>query len=90
MAWLQLVWQIETVVVVPLEAKAVCPPQRTEESWTPAGAGQQPASASTMANLFRRFLFLEAAGSPRWNGVAFQDTKLGAGGGFLGTGGRKV
>lgn len=42
------------------------------------------------AHLFHCFLFSEAAGSPHWNGVALQDTKLGAGGGFLGTGGRKI
>lgn len=74
---------------MPLEAKAVCPPQRPGESWSPAGAGQQPASGSTMA-ICSCLLFLEAAGSPHWNGVPLQDTKLGAGGGFLGTGGRKI
>lgn len=39
--------------------------------------------------LFACFLFSEAAGSPRWNGVALQDTELGAGGRFLGTGSRE-
>jgi hypothetical protein len=32
----------------------------------------------------------EAVGSAHWNGVALQDTKLGAGGRFLGTGGREI
>lgn len=76
------------MVVVLLEAKAMWPPQRTEESWSPAGAGWQPESVGTMPICSTAFSFWRLLAHP--TGVALQDTKLGAGGGFLGTGGRKI
>lgn len=74
-----------------LEATATWSPPRPQEKLLPCWRAlrQQP-RLEVQFDLFSGFLFSEAVGSPRWNGVALQDTKLGAGGRFLGTGSREI
>lgn len=52
----------------------------------PRALGQPPASEHHV-DLFRRFLFSEAAGSTHWDGWHFGTAQLGAGAGFLEWGG---
>lgn len=76
-AWLQFsVWQVSDCGSCASGSKAMQPPQRLEESWSPVGAGWQPASGSTMPICFTAFSFQRLLAHPTGMGWHFRTRNL--------------